>query len=286
MFDFESVFNNQIVATTIDRAKKYLFGNENSAILIDAFPVPYSEKIKVFTPEGFELASFRGKGAFSLPINQSEQATPSGAAITKGICVKNHTITLTDCLIATKTLDLDIITQTSKYYTSKAASLVGIFSPSASRQITKASDYLRGIYSRAEGLASSAKEVVDVYRKFTTGSTSILETTQTLLENLTLSKDNGNYVVHYCGKGYRKMSIQINTAHEYRGLGLSVTFKYSPEINTEQVSINQKFKVNKVIKGLTTKKNTRPQQLNGEIQDDTMLKAAFEGSINTLKGLL
>ena len=285
MIGLNDILSNNTVSNAINKVKNYLQIGNNIDSSIDAFPVPFSEDVLLFDDVGNQLASFRGICSYDLPVSNSSQATPSGTRITKGIVIGLYSINISEVRITPKELRLDTITTTSQYYTSKASSLVGIFLPQASTQISKASNFLRGLYSKAEAIAGTIKEAVNIYKNITGTDKSKLINQHNLLENLVYSKNNGNYVVHYLGKGYRKMTFSFKENYVNSKLVINCSFTYSPEINTEQIMIGSKYKINKVIKGLTTAKSTQEQELNGTIQDQTLLKASFNSVMNILGSL-
>ena len=285
MIGLNDILSNNTISKVINSVENYLQIGNNIDSSIDAFPVPFSDDVLLFDDVGNPLASFRGVCNYDLPVSTSSQATPSGTRITKGIVIGLHSINISEVIITPKELKLDTITTTSQYYTSKASSLVGIFSPQTSTQIAQASNFLRGLYSKAEGISGTIKEAVNIYKNITGADNSKLINQHNLLENLVYSKNNGNYVIHYLGKGYRKMTFSFKHSYVNSKLVINCSFIYSPETNTEQIMMGAKYKINKVIKGLTTTTSTQAQELNGTIQDQTLLKASFNSVKNILSSL-
>ena len=285
MIGLNDILSNNTVSNTINSVKNYLQIGDDVDNSIDAFPVPFSNDVVLYDDIGNQLASFRGACDYNLPVSNSSQATPSGTRITKGIVIGLHSINISEVIITPKQLKLDTITTASQYYTSKLSSLVGIFSPQTSSQISKASNFLRGLYSKAEGIAGTTKEAVNIYKNIIGTDKSQIINQHNLLENLVYSSNNGNYVVHYLGKGYRKMTFSFKHNYSNSKLVISCNFTYSPEIDTEQIMISAKYKINKIVKGLTTTKTTQKQELNSTMQDQTLLKASFNSVKNILSSL-
>jgi len=269
-----STINSFLTSTmneTIDTVKKYVNGEQNMSILIDAQPIDYTPDCVVYSQNMIELLRIRTEEKqFSIASQPTESATPKGDRIVKGVSIGNHDIIVRNGMIAKKMTDLyQDFHQQLQYLLNKATvycKMVNISPPDKIIDTTKS--MFSNIYQTASQINDIITEADSVISFVKNSHENKAQKFQTLLENLFLKKENCTYKVTYCGKLYNNMLLQnFSTIDRYEGelTGINIHFHYSSTTNT---NINP---INASVKGLNIKTNDTITEIQGNYVDNNSL---------------